>query len=200
LATYFSGPVVSYRIKRQVFIMAPTSSTNRWIAVLGGIVAVLFGIFAFAMPGTMLASLVIIFGAFVIVDALILLVGGIAAGSESGPLRWILVAGAVVALILGVLAVWNPIGFAIAITLLIGVWSLVSGIVQVFAALALRPVPYWWVLAVSGVLGVIVGMYIVLQPVAGTVVLVWALGLYAIVYGVGRLVSGLSSGKASSTL
>ncbi len=172
--------------------MVSPSSTDRWLAVLGGIIAVLFGLFAFAMPGVMIAWLVIAFGAFVIVDAIILLAGGIAAG-DRGNLRWILVAGAVVTLILGVLAVWNPIGFAIAITLLIGAWTFVSGLVQVFIGIAMRPVPYWWAMLISGLLGVIVGLYIITQPVGGTVVLVWALGLYAIVYGVGRVVQGISS-------
>ena len=177
--------------------MVSSTSSNRWLAILGGIVAVLFGLFAFAMPGVMVASLVIAFAAFVIIDALLLLAGGLTLGGDLGDLRWVLVAGAVIALVLAGLALWNPVGFALTITLLIGIWTLVTSIVQVIAGIALRPVPYWWVLVLSGVVGVIVGLYIIPQPVAGTVVLVWALGLYAIIYGVGRILQGIAPGPGS---
>jgi len=174
------------------------SSQNRWLAVIGGIVAILFGILAFAMPGTMLASLVLFFGAFVIIDAIILLAGGIMAGGEAANLRWVLIAGAVVTLIIGVLALWNPVGFVIALVVLIGIWTLVSGLVQVFVGIAARGAPYWWVMLISGILGIIVGLYIITQPVAGSVVLIWALGIYAVVYGVGRIMQGFTPSFASA--
>ncbi len=177
--------------------MVPSPSSNRWLAVLGGIVAILFGLFAFVMPGTIVASLVIAFAAFVIIDALILLAGGFTLGDEWKELRLILVAGAVIALILAGLALWNPVGFALTITLLIGIWMLVSSIIQAIAGVALRPVPFWWVMVLSGVIGVIVALYIITQPVAGTVVLVWALGLYAVIYGVGRVLQGIAPGPGS---
>jgi len=173
-----------------------SSSQDRWLALLGGVIAVLFGVLAFAMPGMVLASLVLFFGAFVIVDGLILLAGGVTVRGRAANLRWILIAGAVVALIIGVLALWNPVGFVIALVVLIGVWTLVSGLVQAFIGIAARGAPYWWVMLVSGVLGIAVGLYIVTQPVAGSVVLVWALGIYAVVYGIGRILQGLSPSSA----
>jgi uncharacterized membrane protein HdeD (DUF308 family) len=178
--------------------MVDTPTTpNRWLAVLAGIVAVLFGLFAIAMPGAMLASLVLFFGVFAIVEALILLFGGVMAGGEAGPLRWILIGAAVVTLILGVLALWNPTGFVIAIAFLIGIWMFVLGLFQVFAGIADRSAPYWWVTLLAGVVGVIAGLYIMTQPIAGSVVLVWVLGIYAIVFGIERVVLGLMPAPAS---
>lgn len=178
--------------------MASSSSTHKWLAVLGGIVAILFGLFAFAMPGVMLVSLVLFFAIFAIIEALVLLFGGIVVGPEAGSMRWILIAGAVVTLILGILALWNPTGFVIAIALLIGIWAFVLGLFQIFIGIAGRGVPYWWLTLISGVLGVIVGLYILTQPIAGSVVLIWALGIYAIVFGIERIVLAFSPAPAAA--
>ncbi len=181
--------------------MVDTPSTpNRWLAVLAGIIAILFGLFAFAMPVAMLASLVLFFGIFAIIEALILLYGGITAGSGQGSMRWILIGAAVVTLILGILALYNPTGFVIAIAFLIGIWMFVLGLFQVFAGIADRSAPYWWLTLIVGIIGIIAGLYIMTQPIAGSVVLVWVLGIYAIVFGIERIVLGFSPAPAASTV
>lgn len=175
------------------------SSPNRWLAVLAGIVAILFGLYAFAMPGLTLASLVFVFAIFAIVEALILLFGGIMAGSEMGSARWILIGAAVVTLILGILAIWNPIGVVLTVTFLVGLWAFVLGLFQVFAGIADRSASYWWLTLISGIIGVIVGLYIMTNPVAGAVVLVWVLGIYAIVFGIERIIVGLFPPRAAAS-
>ena len=180
--------------------MADTpSSPNRWLAVLAGVVAILFGFYALAMPGMTLASLLFVFAIFAIVEGAMLLFGGIAAGSETGNLRWILVGAAVVTLILGILAIWNPVGFVLTVTFLVGLWAFVLGLFQVFAGIADRRAPYWWLTLIVGIIGIIAGLYIMTQPVAGSVVLVWVLGIYAIVFGIERIVLGFSPAPAAST-
>jgi uncharacterized membrane protein HdeD (DUF308 family) len=178
--------------------MAESQSTSKWLGVLAGIIAILFGLFALAMPATMLASLVIFFGIFAIIQAIILLIGGIMAGGGEGSARWILIGGAVVALILGVLALYNPTGFVIAIAFLIGIWAFVLGLFQVFAGFASRGTPYWWLTLIAGIIGIIVGLYIMTQPIAGSIVLVWVLGIYAIVFGIERIVIGFMPGPAAA--
>ena len=91
-------------------------------------------------------------------------------------MRWILIGGAVITLILGILALYNPTGFVIAIAFLIGIWMFVLGLFQVFAGIADRSAPYWWLTLIVGIIGVIVGLYIMTQPRAGGIVLVWVLG------------------------
>ena len=175
------------------------SSPNRWLVVLAGIIAILFGLFALAMPATMLASLVLFFGFFAIIQAIILLIGGIMAGGEEGSMRWILIGAAVVTLILGVLALYNPTGFVIAIAFLIGIWAFVLGLFQVFAGIADRSAPYWWLTLIAGIIGIFVGIYIMTQPIEGSIVLVWVLGIYAIVFGIERIVLSFYSPAPAST-
>ncbi len=180
--------------------MAQTQSTNKWLGVLAGIVAILFGIFAFAMPLVMLASLVLFFAIFAIIEALILLYGGIVAGGGAGSIRWVLIGAAVITLILGILALWNPIGFVIAIAFLIGIWMFVLGLFQVFVGIADRRAPYWWLTLIVGIIGIIAGLYIMTQPIAGTVVLVWVLGIYAIVFGIERIVMAFAPAPAAAAV
>ena len=47
-----------------------------WVLLLRGILAVLFGIIAFAMPGLTLITLVLLYGAYALVDGLIALFVG----------------------------------------------------------------------------------------------------------------------------
>jgi uncharacterized membrane protein HdeD (DUF308 family) len=179
--------------------MAESQSTSKWLGVLAGIIAILFGLFALAMPATMLASLVIFFGIFAIIQAIILLIGGIMAGGGEGSARWILIGGAVVALILGVLALYNPTGFVIAIAFLIGIWMFVFGLLGIFAGFAARGTQYWWLSLIAGILGVIGGLYLLTQPGEASVVLVWVLGIYAIVFGIERIVLSFYSPAPAST-
>src|SRR5665647_2395040 len=164
----FSGSSSSIaRSNIGVSIMVETpSSPNRWLVVLAGIIAILFGLFALVAPAAMLASLVLFFGIFAIIEAIIMLIGGIMAGGGEGSERWILIGAAVVTLILGVLALYNPTGFVIAIAFLIGIWAFVLGLFQVFAGIAGRGAPYWWLTLIAGIIGIIVGLYIMTQPLS----------------------------------
>lgn len=164
----------------------PSSSPNRWLIILTGIVAILFGLFAIAMPAAMLASLVLVFALFVIANALIMLARGVLARERTR--RWLLLAGGLITLVIGLLAFFRPAGFVIALVLLVALWALFMGVFQIYAGIVARGAPYWWLMVLTGAIGVIVGLYIFTQPLAGTVALVWVLGIYAIVYGVGELV------------
>jgi uncharacterized membrane protein HdeD (DUF308 family) len=175
------------------------SSTNKWLGVLAGIIAILFGLFALAAPVTMLASLVVFFGIFAIIQAVILLIGGIMAGGGENSARWIMIGGAVIALILGVLALYNPTGFVIAIAFLIGIWMFVFGLIGLFAGIAGRGAPYWWLTLIAGIIGVLGRLYIITQPGAGSVVLVWVLGIYAIVFGIERIVMAFAPAPSTAT-
>ncbi|NLX48870.1 MAG: HdeD family acid-resistance protein [Methanospirillum sp.] len=174
-----------------------SSSPNRWLSVIAGIIAILFGIYALAMPGVTLASLLFVFAIFAIIEGILLLFGGIAAGGGSGNLRWLLVGAAVVTLILGVLALWNPVGFVLTVTILVGIWAFVLGLFQIFAGIADRSAPYWWLTLIAGIIGVIAGLYIMTNPVAGAVALVWVLGIYAIIFGIERIVVAFSPGPSA---
>src|SRR5690606_21385332 len=73
---------------------------------------------------------------------------------------------------------------------LIGVWSLVTGILMVAAAFKLNPEYGRGWLIFSGVVSVLFGIALLIAPMIGAVVLTWWIGAYALVFGIALLVLG----------
>jgi len=68
---------------------------------------------------------------------------------------WSLVLRGILSIAVGVIILWRPAESIAALALLIAIWALVSGIVQIVHALDLRAVfSQWWVMLVSGLVGV----------------------------------------------
>jgi len=85
----------------------------------------------------------------------------------------------------GVLAFIWPGLTALSLVLLIAAWAIVSGIFEIATAIRLRRViQHEWLLALGGVLSIVLGVVISLQPDAGALALLWWIGGFAIVFGV----------------
>src|SRR5260370_8005080 len=102
----------------------PVSLGHWWAWLLRGIAAIVFGIIAFVWPGITLVSLVLLFGAYALVDGVIHLVATFRR-RVSEP-RWLLALEGIVGIAAGILTFRWPAMTAIALTYLIGASSLVS--------------------------------------------------------------------------
>jgi uncharacterized membrane protein HdeD (DUF308 family) len=68
---------------------------------------------------------------------------------------WSLVLRGILSIAVGVIILWRPAESTAALALLIAIWALVSGIVQIVHAVDLRDVfSQWWVMLVGGIVGV----------------------------------------------
>ncbi|THJ65864.1 hypothetical protein E8P82_11345 [Arthrobacter echini] len=173
-------------------------------AMLGrGVVALIFGILVLVWPQATVVVLVLLFGSYAIID-------GITAGvhwfsARRGPVAyrssgWVL-AGGIVSVLAGLVALLVPGLTALAIALVIGIWALLLGITQVILALAGRKaVSLWWVGLVSGILAIIFGLLLLIFPGAGILGLLGFLGVFGITLGILFIVSGFqirsSTGRA----
>jgi len=161
---------------------------QNWRAVaLRGVFAILFGLVALFVPGTTILSLVLFFSAYMLVDGLFAIVAAVRAANRHE--RWgLLVLEGVADIATGVLAFLWP-GLTVgALVLILAVWSLVTGLLMVVAALKLdRAYGRGW-LVLSGILSVLFGIALVIAPIVGAVVLTWWLGAYAIAFGAVLLV------------
>ena len=157
---------------------------NWWAIALRGVAAILFGILAFAVPGLTLAALVLLFGAYALVDGVLNIIAAIR-GRHAGRPAWILLFEGVVSVAAGLVAVLLPSLTALALLYLIGAWAVITGVLEIVAAVRLRRriQGEWW-LALSGVLSVILGVLIMVAPGAGALALVLWIGAFAIVFGV----------------
>jgi uncharacterized membrane protein HdeD (DUF308 family) len=167
--------------------------TRSWSAVtLRGVAALIFGVVALIWPQITLLALVIVFGAYALVDGVLALGTAITGGGTmAGSRGWLAVEGAL-GVVVGIVAfVWPDIT-ALALLWLIAFWALVTGILEIVAAVRLRrEIQGEWMLALSGALSVLFGILLAVWPATGAVAVVFLIGLYAIVFGVALVGLGL---------
>jgi uncharacterized membrane protein HdeD (DUF308 family) len=157
---------------------------NWWALALRGLFAILFGLIAFTMPGVTLAALVLLFGAYAVVDGVLAIIAGIRA-AERHERWWPFAIEGLADLFAGFIAFVIPLATALALLYLVGVWAMFTGIVRIVAAVRLRrEVQGEWLLILNGLLAVIFGVLLVAMPGPGLVTLVWLIGAYATVIGV----------------
>ena len=159
--------------------------TKRWwtLAVRGG-AGIVFGVLAIAWPGISLLALVLLWGAYALIDGAAAIAMAIRAGSEGRRWGWPLFEG-----IVGVAAAFftavSPGITALALLMLIAFWAVLTGIAEIGMAIELRrQIRGEWLLALSGVLSIVFGVLTVIFPGAGALTLVTVIGAYAIVFGV----------------
>lgn len=153
------------------------------IAVRGA-AAVLFGLLTLAWPGLTLWALVLLYGAYVLVDGLFRL-AAVASGSADD--RWrkgALVLEGVLGIGIGVVTFFWPDITALALLFVIAAWAVVLGVMEIATAVRLRrEIPNEWILGVFGVLSMIFGAALVIAPVAGALAITWMIGWYALFAG-----------------
>jgi uncharacterized membrane protein HdeD (DUF308 family) len=156
-----------------------------WLVALRGLAAIIFGILAFIWPGATLTALVWIFGTYAIADGVLALY---AATRSRGQHTWASVLEGIVSIAAGLIAFFSPTTTALALFIVIAVWAIVTGVMEVIAAVDLRHViPNEWFLLFSGLLSVLVGVVLLVQPGAGALAIVWVIGFYAVLFGIGML-------------
>src|SRR5262245_29344153 len=157
---------------------------NWWALALRGVAAVLFGLIAFLMPGVTLAALVLMFGAYSLVDGVFSIIAGIRA-AERHERWWPFVLEGLLSIVVGVIAFLMPAAAAFALLFVVAAWAILTGVIRIGAAIRLRKqIRGEWFLILNGALSVLLGILIMVIPGAGLVTLMWWLGAYATIYGI----------------
>ncbi len=158
-----------------------------WVA-LRGVVAVLFGILAMSMPGITLAALVLVWGAYALVDGIFALIAGWRIRDQNKPL-WPLILAGVAGVAAGLVAFFWPGVTALVLLYIIAFWAIVGGAFQIVAAIRFRKeMQNEWLHGLSGVISLLFGIMLLAQPGEGALALIWAIGLYSVFFGVLLLV------------
>ncbi len=156
-----------------------------WFVLLRGVLAILFGLVALFTPGTALLALVFVFGAYAILDGVTAIAAGIRHRTSESHWVWHIVQG-IVSIIAGIVAFAWPGVTVLAILFVIAFWSIVNGIAEIMESFAMRRLgsgTWGWMLA-AGIVSVLFGIVLVIQPGAGLLTLLWFVGAYAVVFGV----------------
>jgi uncharacterized membrane protein HdeD (DUF308 family) len=173
---------------------------NWWALALRGLLAVLFGITAFVMPGLTLAALVLLYGAYALVDGVFAVVASLA-GRTFGTPWWAMLIRGLLGIAIGIVTfVWPGIT-ELALLYIIAAWAVVTGGFEIAAAIRLRKeIRGEWLLVLSGAISVLFGLALMVYPAAGALAIVWLLGSYAIIFGVLLLVLGLRLRSLSQSI
>jgi uncharacterized membrane protein HdeD (DUF308 family) len=135
-----------------------------WLLLLRGIAAVIFGVLAFVWPGLTLVTLVLLYGAYALVDGVLSLIAAFTGGAKPVPTWWLVVVG-LCGVAVGVLTFVWPGVTAILLVLFIGAWALIHGIFEIIGAIQLRKeIDNEWMLILSGALSVLFGVVVLIAP------------------------------------
>jgi len=154
------------------------------------VAAILFGILSFAWPGLTLTVLVLLFGAYAFIDGAVALMTAFQVRVGGKPMWSFALLGAV-GIAAGVVSFTRPGITAIALLALIATWAILTGIIEIVAAFRFRKlIPNEWLLGLAGLLSVVFGVLMVLQPRAGALTVVWLIAWDAILIGLALTMLG----------
>jgi len=155
-----------------------------WAVGLRGLLSIIFGALALVWPEIAVEALVLLFGVYVLVDGIFAIVSAIDGRGEYRQ-WWLVLLEGLLGVAFGVITVVWPRITAVVLLLLIAGWAIATGILQIVAAVLLRKeLRGEWLLILSGILSLVLGVLLAIQPQAGAIALVWLIGAYAILFGV----------------
>jgi uncharacterized membrane protein HdeD (DUF308 family) len=163
----------------------PVLSRNWWALALRGLAAIIFGILAFVWPGITLWALILLFGAYMLVDGVFAIVAAVRVAGEAAR-WWLLLVEGILGVLAGIVAFVWPGLTALALLYFVAAWAIVTGIFEIVGAIRLRrEIEGEWALILGGALSVLFGVLLVaVGPGVGLLSLVWLIGVYAVAFGV----------------
>jgi uncharacterized membrane protein HdeD (DUF308 family) len=168
-----------------------TLSRNWWAVLLRGIAGILFGVITFLAPGISLTTLVLFFGAYAFADGVLAIASAIMRRGTTDR-WWMLLLEGLAGIAAGVVTLFFPGITALVLLYIIAAWALVTGVLEIVAAIRLRKaITGEWLLALSGLASIALGVLLVIAPGAGALALVLWIGAYALVFGALLVALGL---------
>ena len=168
--------------------MAAILVGNWWALALRGAFAIIFALIAILWPGITALALILLFGAYALVDGIFALVAALRAARHHGRSGALLLEG-ILNVSIGVICFVWPISALVALIYLIAIWAIVSGIALIAAGVALIRHSGEWLLIVGGIISVVLGIVLFFAPGAGIVAISWWLGVYALLFGIALLIT-----------
>jgi uncharacterized membrane protein HdeD (DUF308 family) len=180
--------------------MAEFLEKTWWIAVLRGLIAILFGIFALVNPEGAGSLLVLIFGIFLLVDGLLNLIGSILYYRTAVD-WWVYLVIGMLEIGVAIITFVRPEITGTILAILVGLWALFKGLIELMAGNALRDeIQGEWILILAGILTLAFGVFALLLPFTKSVAAIWMLGLYALLNGTLWVVIGFEARSLAEEL
>lgn len=168
----------------------PPPQPGAGLLLLFGAIALLFGIFALLSPLSAAIALAWALGVMALAEGLIA-VSVLFDSQRTLPRGW-LVLYSIAALLFGLFTVLNPTATAGILILLLGAWLITGGLFRiVFAVRVRRVIQGEWLIALSGVLAIVLGVLFLSSPIAGLVATTLWVGVLSLLYGGVQIAAGI---------
>ena len=163
---------------------------NWWLVVLRGVLGILFGLTTFLWPGLTFLVLVLMFGVYAMIDGIVAIIAGVT-GSKYSQRWWIFLVEGIIGLAAGVITILRPGLAAFVLIAVIASWAILTGILEIAAAIRLRrEITNEWMMAFAGFVSIVLGVLLFFQPAAGGLVITLMIGAYALIFGIVLVVLG----------
>jgi uncharacterized membrane protein HdeD (DUF308 family) len=158
---------------------------NWWVIATRGVAAIAFGVLTIAWPQLTIVTLVLLFGAYALIDGVSSIIAVLRGDPETrGRGVWIAGIG-IVGILAGVYTFLFPGLTTLALLYVVAAWAIVTGVLQVLAAIWLRrEIEGELLLALGGILSVAFGALLIIAPGAGIMSLLFVVAIWAIIFGV----------------
>ncbi|MEL1265873.1 HdeD family acid-resistance protein [Pseudoxanthomonas putridarboris] len=151
--------------------------------LLYGLVALVFGAASLLWPGRTMLALVLTFGMLSLADGVVSLLSVFR--KDIALPNWLLLLYAAASLGFGFLAVTQPVAMAEALLWLLALWLIIAGFARIVFAIQVRKlVRGEWLLALSGLLAIALGVLFFARPGIGLVTVAVWIAIGALLYGV----------------
>ena len=175
-----------------------------WI-VLRGVLALALGVVSFLFPLSALFAFAMVFAAYAGAGGIVSLVAAVRGARRKEERWWAYVIRGIIGIATAVLFILMPevmtVGYALATLVMLAIWAIVTGALEIVAATSLRKeISGEWLMGLSGalsvVLGIVVIVLLVLDPLTPLPSAAWVIGSYAIFAGVVLLGLGFKLRRA----
>lgn len=164
-------------------VMASVGRSWGWVLAFG-ILTLAIGIAALVWPGRTLVVVAVLFGIQLILMGIFRFVAAFASDDLTGGTRVLLALLGVLSLIIGLYAVRHVLITLLALALLLGIFWIVSGVVELFTALSHRQMQSRGWTAFMGILSIVSGIVVLAYPGISLLVLAVVLSIWLLVFGV----------------
>ncbi len=153
-----------------------------WVFLLYGLLAIAFGLFALLRPQSTVWVIIMAFGLLALGDGVVSILSVLR--KEVALPNWLLILYGLVSIGFGILALFQAQMVATVLVWLLAIWLTVAGIARiVFAVQMRRLVEGNWLLALSGLLALVLGLLFLVRPNIGIATIAVWLGIGALLYG-----------------
>lgn len=174
-------PSFGYRLTREA---AERVSRNWYMLLLNGLLLIVAGILVFSIDWTV-RDLATFIGALFIFEGIAM---ALTSGLDPGINRTNVVTGLLWMAAGIAIIVWPSPGI-VAVAIFLGSWLIVSGTIAISGAIAARGVlPNWWLVLLTGLLEIPLGVLALANPGSTLAAIVTVGGIWAVAVGVTRIV------------